>query len=83
MRTCEKCGYSEIEDIGLLIKPGAYNDHVRTAQIALRKLGYPVGIDGAYGRETEKAVAEFQSDNGFEADGIIWPGIWLLLVPEE
>lgn len=83
MRTCEKCGYTEIEDIGMMIKPGKYSDDVRLAQAALRKLGYPVSVDGAYGRETEKAVAEFQSDNGFEADGIIWPGIWLMLMPEE
>ena len=83
MRTCEKCGYTEIENIGILIKPGAYNDNVRKVQTALRKLGYPVSADGAYGRETEKAVAEFQKDNGFEADGIIWPGIWLMLIPEE
>ena len=83
MRTCEKCGYTEIENIGILIKPGAYNDNVWKVQTALRKLGYPVSADGAYGRETEKAVAEFQKDNGFEADGIIWPGIWLMLIPEE
>lgn len=83
MRICEKCGYTEIEDVGILIKPGAYNDNVRKIQTELRKLGYPVTADGAYGRETEKAVAEFQSDNGFEADGIVWPGIWLMLVPEE
>ena len=64
-------------------KQDAYNDNVRKVQTALRKLGYPVSADGAYGRETEKAVAEFQKDNGFEADGIIWPGIWLMLIPEE
>ncbi len=81
-RVCEECGYTETEEIGKEIRPGTCSQDVRRVQAQLLKLGYTVRIDGGYGRQTEKAVAAFQEDNGWEADGIIWPGVWLALFPE-
>lgn len=41
-------------------------------QIALRWAGvYDAGIDGAFGRGTRSAMADWQSRNGFEATGVL------------
>lgn len=45
----------------------------------LNGMGYPVYIDGIYGRETEAAVKRYQSDRGLDADGIVGPLTWAAL----
>ena len=41
-------------------------------QIALNKAGFYNGqIDGSFGKDTKKAIKEFQKANGLKADGII------------
>ncbi len=81
-RTCMKCGYTERFEIGKRVNPGSYGDEVKAIQEALERLGYPVGeTDGSYGRHTDRAVAQWQKDHGYEADGIVWPGVWNELFP--
>lgn len=60
-----------------LIGVGRANDanDVRWIQTRLKALGYDdVGrIDGAFGDATERAVKDFQHDNGLVSDGIVGP----------
>ncbi len=49
-------------------------------QERLRKLGFYTGkIDGIYNQQVEKAVKEFQIDNGLKPDGIVRDHVWLRL----
>lgn len=46
------------------------NEAVRQMQLALNQLGYSTGgTDGKFGPATEKAVRQFQSNNGLKVDG--------------
>ena len=52
-------------------KFGSRGSEVSAIQVRLSSLGYYKGsIDGIYGSATEKAVKQFQYDNGLVADGI-------------
>lgn len=53
--------------------------YVLDLQHRLNGMGYPVYIDGIYGRETEAAVKRYQSDRGLDADGIVGPLTWAAL----
>lgn len=56
-----------------LLKRGMTGEDVRKLQARLIELGYGLpkyGADGEYGSETVKAVKEFQTDKGLDADGI-------------
>lgn len=56
-------------------------DDVRVVQKRLTELGFdPEGIDGWYGKDTEKAVKAYQTANGLEADGIVGPITWAWLM---
>ena len=61
------------------LRRGSKGDDVALLQTYLYKLGYGLGvygIDGDYGRDTEKAVKAFQSDNRLVQDGIAGPMTW-------
>ena len=65
------------------IRKGNRNVYVKELQTALDKLGYNLGIcgiDGDFGTATEKAVKEFQRDNGLSVDGICGPKTWTALI---
>jgi putative chitinase len=59
--------YSDIDDIGILRK-GARGEGVKMMQEALG-----IGADGAFGPGTERALKEWQAENGLVADGIAGP----------
>lgn len=64
------------------IRKGNRNIYVKEMQQMLQKLGYSLGIcgvDGDFGTATEKAVKEFQRDNGLTQDGICGPKTWAAL----
>ena len=64
------------------IRKGNKNVYVKELQTMLDKLGYSLGIcgiDGDFGTATEKAVREFQRDNGLEQDGVCGPKTWQAL----
>lgn len=51
---------------------GARGDDVKTVQTTLQKLGYSPGTpDGIFGRNTERAIAEFQRNAGLATTGVV------------
>lgn len=59
------------------IKRGDYGAEVKYLQQKLYSKLYNVGsIDGIFGRQTEQAVKEFQSENGLSADGVVGKNTW-------
>lgn len=61
------------------IRRGSKGPEVGECQTMLVKLGYdigPCGIDGDFGRSTEKAVREFQGDHQLVVDGVVGPMTW-------
>ena len=61
------------------IRRGMKGPEVGECQTMLVKLGYdigPCGIDGDFGRATEKAVREFQGDHQLVVDGVVGPMTW-------
>ena len=63
-----------------LHQPIFRGDDVRTLQRKLEALGFEVGKeDGRFGRETDRAVREFQRNVGAEPDGIVGPHLIVVL----
>ena len=61
------------------IRRGSKGKYVTLLQVKLKDLGYDLGkwgADGDFGAQTEKALKEYQSDNGLKADGICGPLTW-------
>jgi hypothetical protein len=62
-------------------KLGSVGDEVRRIQEQLKALGIYLGpVDGDFGGGTEGAVRLFQQREGLEADGIVGPITWRILV---
>ena len=63
----------------LTIRRGSKGETVAEMQGILERLGYDLGscgVDGDFGRMTEKAVKAFQKDHGLTVDGICGPKTW-------
>ena len=59
-------------DSGEILKQGANGAKVQQLQEILKALNFDPGtIDGDFGNNTLKAVKQFQSQNGLDADGIV------------
>lgn len=56
---------------GRMHRRGDGGSNIRALQTTLTDLGYDTGIDGDFGPKTEKAVKEFQKEEGLGADGIV------------
>ena len=58
-----------------LLKKGCKGDDVKQLQTRLAELGYPMkyngGIDGIFGKGTDKMVRQFQVDKKLTPDGIV------------
>lgn len=55
-----------------ILKMGSVGPNVMKLQAVLKKIGYNPGIvDGIFGSNTQRAVKEFQKDNGLSIDGIV------------
>ncbi|MDE6583601.1 MAG: peptidoglycan-binding protein, partial [Clostridia bacterium] len=66
------------------IRNGSKNNFVYLLQFILNnQYGYRLSVDGAFGRNTENAVRQFQENNGLSVDGIVGPNTWktLLVLP--
>lgn len=60
--------------IDALSKNGSKGQEVTAIQKKLQQYGYKVGtVDGIYGANTEKAIRQFQKNNGLSVDGIAGP----------
>lgn len=63
-----------------VLKKGSIGAEVEYLQQKLNSKLYPVGVvDGIFGSNTEKAVKEFQQENGLKADGIVGAETWKLI----
>ena len=82
-RSCAKCGYTEVKDFGTKLQIGDSGEDVAAVQTRLTELGFSTGYaDGVFGEGTQAAVRDYQTSQGYEADGIVWPGVWRALFPE-
>ena len=67
------------------LRRGSKGSYVTLLQTALLNKGYKLpkyGADGSFGEETEKAVKQFQADNGLNADGVVGNLTWQALEKE-
>lgn len=77
-----------------LLKPGAVGAQVRAAQHLLRGKGFDVPVDGVFGTDTKRAVAELSDRNGVkrhtcsaayhcktDETGYLGSDVWPLLTP--
>ncbi len=72
----KKCEYPEqsLELSGRTLRPGDIGRDVTALKKKLRWEGYYHGpLDNRYDRALEKAVKEYQRDNGLQVDGIVGP----------
>lgn len=56
-----------------LLKIGARGEAVKDVQTMLSAQGYPVAVDGVFGRLTEEALKRFQAEAGISVDGVAGP----------
>jgi uncharacterized protein (TIGR02594 family) len=56
---------------GASLRQGASGDVVRSVQLALRELGYPLTGTGYFGPGSDTAVEDFQRRHGLAVDGIV------------
>lgn len=61
------------------LRRGSRGNFVAILQYMLRREGYDLSPDGAFGAKTDAAVRAFQSDNGLASDGIVGANTWALL----
>ncbi|SDH63747.1 Putative peptidoglycan binding domain-containing protein [Sinosporangium album] len=63
---------------GRLLKypPIMRGEDVRTWQRQMKKLGYTIDADGAYGAASEKVCRQFQRDQKLGVDGVVGPATW-------
>ncbi|MFF8378136.1 peptidoglycan-binding protein [Streptomyces sp. NPDC015661] len=63
-----------------LLRKGDTGSSVSRLQSDLIIHGYPVGqVDGIFGKKTDAAVRQFQSDHDLVVDGIVGPATWGVL----
>ena len=62
------------------LREGAHGHDVLILQQALQKAGYKIkNADGVFGKDTERAVAEFQRDNKIKITGVVNNATWRAL----
>lgn len=64
-----------------VVKEGQRGDRVTAVQHLLNAQGAKIDVDGSFGPATKKAVTDFQSKNGLEADGVVGPNTVAKLAP--
>ena len=62
------------------LREGSHGHEVLVLQQALQKAGYKIKtVDGVFGKETERAVAEFQRDSKIKITGVVNNATWRAL----
>lgn len=59
-----------------ILRKGDKGEAVKELQTLLREQGFAVEVDGVFGRETEKAVKDFQAKHGLVTDGVVGAQTW-------
>ncbi len=84
--SCFVCGNQKTENFypeGTLYRGSYDSDGIMELQLMLVDCGYlSDSIDGKFGKNTEKAVIDFQTNAGLQPDGIAWPQTIALLEAE-
>ncbi|MEV2272847.1 peptidoglycan-binding protein [Nonomuraea africana] len=62
----------------LRFPPVMRGDDVRTWQRQMKKRGWNIGVDGAYGADSRDVCRRFQRNQGIADDGIVGPTTWRL-----
>lgn len=62
------------------VRQGATGPTVTLLQQRLVAQGFNTKVDGSFGPSTETAVEQFQASSGLDADGIVGPMTWSLLM---
>jgi lysozyme len=57
-----------------LADPLMTGEDVRQVQIALKQAGIDIEPDGSFGKDTDRAVRQFQQQKGLTVDGIVGAG---------
>lgn len=68
------------------VRRGSRGEDVRYLQTKLAEFGYDIGssgIDGVFGKQTENAVKQFQTDCGLTADGVCGKDTWKAIEDHE
>lgn len=50
--------------------------NVRTWQQQMASRGWAIGVDGAYGSQSQSVCRQFQQERGLSADGLVGPKTW-------
>ena len=94
-RVCQVCGHAKTRsfDPPGTLRRGDKGDAVKEIQTLLVEQGYleKKKADGSFGGGTEKAIKQFQKDQGITVDGVAWPetirrlhhdfGEWEVVIP--
>lgn len=62
-----------------VLKVGSKGGYVSYLQRVLNSLGYKIKVDGIFGKQTQKAVIDFQKRAGLIPDGIVGEKTWKAL----
>ncbi len=53
------------------VSVGSTGSYVKAVQATLKCIGYPVAVDGIFGKETQSAIKAFQTKKGLTSDGVV------------
>lgn len=63
-----------------IVRYGSRGLYVKFLQKLLKKAGYNIKVDGIFGRQTFRAVIDFQKKHGLAVDGIVGINTWTKLM---
>ena len=68
--------HPQAQDTRVFLKRGSQSDDVAILQSLLKKHGFDIEIDHDFGRDTDKAVRDFQRSRGLLVDGKVGDATW-------
>ena len=74
--------HPQAQDTRVFLKRGSQSDDVAILQSLLKKHGFDIEIDHDFGRDTDKAVRDFQRSRGLLVDGKVGEATWAALYNE-
>ena len=74
--------HPQAQDTRVFLKRGSQSDEVAILQSLLKKHGFDIEIDHDFGKDTDKAVRDFQRSRGLFVDGKVGDATWAALYDE-